>query len=99
LDLTRPHTTADDAAKAAKTVVEAVVNAAETAKPDPAVNAIALDFEELERLYRDAGELGVYAHLIDNGVAKDWHHGQYIIQHVFLPELARRQAHNDQEDA
>lgn len=51
---------------------------------------VSLDIEAMTSMYDEYGELGLYAYLRVMEIAKDWHHGQFIIKHIFLPEYNRR---------
>lgn len=86
-DLTKAKEPIANITSVAKDVMNAVAqkDTTETFKEEKVV----FDFFEMRRLYEEAGESGVYAYLCENDLVKDWRHGQYIINHVFLPEYQR----------
>lgn len=51
---------------------------------------VALNYEEMEAMYQQYGTRGVYAYLIERGLAKDKTHGDFIIEDIFMPEYTKR---------
>lgn len=59
---------------------------------------VVLNFDLIETVYNLYGKDGVYAYLVDNNIAKDYRHGRFIIDHIFLPEYKRRNAVQQQSE-
>lgn len=51
---------------------------------------VPLNYEEMEVMYTQHGTRGVYAYLIERGIAKDKTHGDFLIEDIFLPEYTKR---------
>ncbi len=56
--------------------------------------SVGLNFDEMNTMYEKHGERGLYAYLCQKNLVKDYHHGQFIIKDIFLPERERRTAPN-----
>lgn len=59
---------------------------------------VVLNFDLIATVYNRYGKDGVYAYLVDNNIAKDYRHGRFIIDHIFLPEYKRRNAVQQQSE-
>lgn len=57
---------------------------------DKQVTQVALNYEEMEAMHQQYGTRGVYAYLIERGIAKDKTHGDFIIEDIFMPEYTKR---------
>jgi hypothetical protein len=60
---------------------------------------VVLDFDLVAGVYERYGKEGVYAYLVDNNLAKDYQHGSFIIDQIFVPEyekFKRRQGASDE---
>ena len=57
---------------------------------DKQTTQVALNYEEMEAMYQQYGTRGVYAYLIERGLAKDKTHGDFIIEDIFMPEYTKR---------
>ena len=50
---------------------------------------VVLDFDLVSGVYERYGKEGVYAYLVDNNLAKDYQHGSFIIDQIFIPEYEK----------
>ena len=66
-------------------IVRVVANVMDDFNTDP--REVILDFDRMQQVYAQFGELGLYAYLIENSIVKDSRHGDFIIKCVFLPYL------------
>jgi hypothetical protein len=67
-----------------------VPSMAVSGKTGPVEINMVLDYETMYKNYVQHGVEGVYAYLLTNKIALDSRHGDFIINKIFLPEVARR---------